>query len=111
MRTSSALIVLILILLTVFAGRAVAEDPIRWSAPMSAYPHPWTPSQPPPAYYNQYGNHYPYPSAWPGYGPAAYPAYGNPSQTWTQQNPQTPPTNPNPQPPRNNFSGNPYVYP
>ena len=110
MRRSAALVILILIVLTVVAGRAIAEDPIKWSAPMSAYPHPWTPSQPPPAYYNQYGNQYPYASAWPGYGQAAYPPYGNPNQGWTQQNSQTPPNGPNSSNQQQNFSGNPYMY-
>jgi hypothetical protein len=110
MRTNAALIVLLLILLTIFAGGAFAEDPIRWSAPMSAYPNPWAPSQPPPAYYNQYGNQYPYAGTWPGYGHAGYQPYGSPNQSWTQQNTQTPPNPPNPQSPQPNYSGNPFVY-
>ena len=110
MRRSSALIVFILIALTLVAGRAFAEDPIRWSAPMSAYPHRWTPSQPPPAYYNQYGNQYPYAGTWPGYGQAGYQPYGNQNQGWTQQNPQTQPNAQNPQAPQNNVAGNPYMY-
>lgn len=102
MRTKFAPFVLMSILLTLLAGQVFAQEPVKWSAPMSAYPNRWVPSQvPPPAYNNQYGNQNPYGGYWPGYGYAGYPPYGNTNQGWNQQNPQYP---------QNGFSGNPYMY-
>ncbi|MFC1834630.1 hypothetical protein ACFL2Q_07845 [Thermodesulfobacteriota bacterium] len=53
-------------------------EPVKWSAPMSAYPKQWSPTAPPPSYYNPYGYQYPYGAY--GYGPqaayGAYPGYG-----------------------------------
>lgn len=43
------------------AAPACAQDPIKWSAPMTMYPRAWAPTPaPPPSYYNPYGHYNPY---------------------------------------------------
>jgi hypothetical protein len=81
-------IVLALAAASWFFGWACADEPVKWSAPVSAYPNPWTPTTPPAAFHNQYANQYP---RWAGYQPYA----GN-APSW--------------QPARApGFSGNPYM--
>ncbi len=46
---------------------AFADEPVKWSAPIHAYPKPWNPTQAPPTWNNPYGYNYPY--ARFGYGP------------------------------------------
>lgn len=47
-----------------------AQEPVKWSAPMHLYPNPWTPTAPPPSFYNPYGYRYPYAAY--GYGAYGY---------------------------------------
>ncbi|MGA8831961.1 MAG: hypothetical protein ACLQT6_11170 [Desulfomonilaceae bacterium] len=78
-------------------GSGMAQDPIKWSAPMNNYPEQWSPTPAPPQY-NQYGYGYSYPYAAYGYGGYgqnqgySY-GYGAPSQQYGGQ-----------------YSGNPYYY-
>lgn len=65
-----------------------AQEPVKWSAPMNAYPNPWTPTTAPPTQSNPYGYQYPYAAY--GYGNAAAQYYPGAYQ------PQ--------------YSGNPYYY-
>ena len=48
-------------------GSGMAQDPIKWSAPLNNYPEQWSPTPAPPQY-NQYGYGYSYPYAAYGYG-------------------------------------------
>ena len=62
-------------------GLALAQDTIKWSAPMNHYPNPWTPTAPPPSYFNPWGYQYPYAAYgygpyWGGYYPNSYQGYG-----------------------------------
>ena len=74
---------------------AFAQDTIKWSAPMQLYPNPWTPTAPPPSYYNPWGYQYPYaaygygayyggysPNAYQGYSPGAYQGGQNPAYNY-----------------------------
>ncbi len=87
MRKGFILTVLALVVAVWLPVRAVADEPVKWSAPLSAYPNPWAPTTPPPVYNNQYANQYPY---WGGYGgyqppagtaPSWQPAYAPPGVT------------------------------
>jgi hypothetical protein len=90
MRRGFALMVLALVAAMALPGIATADEPIKWSAPLSAYPNPWTPTTPPPAVYgNQYANQYPY---------GGYQSYPAPSPAW--QRAYAP-----------GYSGNPYTMP
>jgi hypothetical protein len=90
------LIALILAVPLVLPGTGSAENPVRWSAPLNAYPHPWAPTTPPPQPQGQAAQ-YPY---WGyGYGPAAY------------QPPSTNYPGAYPSYPQGGFSGNPYMQP
>ena len=60
-------------------SNGMAQDPVKWSAPMNDYPTQWNPTAAPPSYHNPYGYTYPY--AGYGYGP-----YGNQSQGAYQGN-------------------------
>ena len=59
MRRGFSSILVVLVLALALPGLASANEPIKWSAPLSAYPNPWAPTTPPPAYVNQYANQYP----------------------------------------------------
>jgi hypothetical protein len=74
MRSQLAPVAAITICLLVLTGSFSSADPIKWSAPMSAYPNRWVSSPEPPSYYNPYGYRYPY--AEYGYGPYDYYGYG-----------------------------------
>lgn len=63
-------------------GVALAQDTIKWSAPMNHYPNPWTPTAPPPSYYNPWGYQYPYAAY--GYGPYWGGYYSNAYQGYRQ---------------------------
>ncbi|MDQ7783804.1 MAG: hypothetical protein RDU20_13055 [Desulfomonilaceae bacterium] len=80
---------------------AWADDPIKWSAPMSHYPNQWSPTPEPPNYFNPYGYRYPYYGYGYGYGHGghAYYGYGSGGYMQGQQNAVG-----------QNFSGNPYHY-
>lgn len=93
MRRGFTLIVLVFVVAMAIPGIVCADDPIKWSAPLSAYPNQWTPTTPPPAYGSQYANQYPY-----GYPYGGYQPYGAPSPVW--QRAYAP-----------GFSGNPYMRP
>ncbi|MGD9818761.1 MAG: hypothetical protein AB7V04_08665 [Desulfomonilaceae bacterium] len=54
----------------IMVGDCIAQDPVKWSAPMNEYPSPWSPTNAPPSYYNPYGYNYPYAAYGYGY-------YGN----------------------------------
>jgi hypothetical protein len=96
MGRSYLLVALILAVALAFPGWALAQNPVRWSAPLSAYPSPWTPTMPPPTPANQAGQS-PY---WGyGYSPAAYQPY---SGSYPGGYPAYP---------QGGFSGNPYVQP
>jgi len=77
-------------------GLSLAQDPIKWSAPMNNYPEQWSPAPAPPQY-NPYGySYYPYGAyGYGGYGQnQAYSyGYGTPAQQYGGQ-----------------YSGNPYYY-
>ena len=70
---------------------AAADTPVKWSAPMSHYPNPWTPTTPPPAPNNPWGYQYPYAAY--GFGPYGY-------QDQYQAQPAAGP--------QSGYSGNPY---
>ena len=74
MRSHLFVITTLGILVLVAGTWALANDPIKWSAPMTHYPNAWTPTPEPPSYYNPYGYRYPY--AGYGYGPYDYYGYG-----------------------------------
>ena len=100
MRAQRALIAAIVACVLVTIGSLSTADPVKWSAPMSAYPNQWVSSPEPPNYYNPYGYRYPY--AGYGYGPHDYYGYGTqgyaagyPGYSGYQQS---------------GFSGNPYMY-
>lgn len=78
---SIALIFLGLVFLSgyVMPTDGIAQDPVKWSAPMNEYPTQWNPTTAPPSYYNPYGYTYPY----AGYG---YGYYGNQYQGGYQGN-------------------------
>ena len=65
------LLILAMILVLV-SGLCAMAAPVKWSAPMSAYPRPWQPTTPPPTTYNPYNYQYPY----AGYGYGGYAGYG-----------------------------------
>ncbi len=71
---------------------AVADSPVKWSAPMSHYPNPWNPTTPPPSANNPWGYNYPYAAY--GYGPygdAYQGAYQNyTGASWSQRGNQGP---------------------
>ena len=50
----------------VIVNDCMAQDPVKWSAPMNDYPTQWSPTNAPPSYYNPYGYNYPYAAY--GYG-------------------------------------------
>lgn len=60
------------VIFVLISGLCAVGAPVKWSAPMSAYPRQWQPTAPPPTYYNPYGYSYPY----AGYGHGGYPGYG-----------------------------------
>ncbi len=72
----SPIALFILLLTILIAGGASANDPIKWSAPMNAYPRQWTPTSPPPPQYHYPGYNYGYPGY--GYGHGWYGGYGYP---------------------------------
>jgi hypothetical protein len=74
-----------LILFLCSALPAAAASPVKWSAPLSHYPNPWTPTTPPPSMNNPYGYNYPY--AQYGYGPYGQ-AYQGGQQNYTGAWPQ-----------------------
>ncbi len=92
MKRTFGFVAIILIPALFICASAWARDPVKWSAPMNEYPSSWYPTAPPPSYYNQYGNQYPYGS----YGYGGY--YGGQYQGAYQQ------------PQQRGFSGNPYNY-
>lgn len=64
-------ILVVFLCLFLLAGEIVpiqclAQDPVKWSAPMNQYPTQWNPTAQPPSYYNPYGYTYPYEAY--GYG-------------------------------------------
>ncbi len=83
---------------------AWANEPIKWSAPMSAYPNQWAPTPQPPSYYNPYGYRYPYYGygygAYGGYDPYGFGSPGYAGYAGYMQGGQGAPGQ--------NFSGNPY---
>ncbi len=53
---------------------SAAQDPVKWSAPMTQYPNQWSPTTAPPQYaYPYVYNQSAYP---PGYGAEGYWGYG-----------------------------------
>lgn len=86
----------VFLLLILFCNTIMAQDPIKWSAPMNHYPEQWSPTPAPPQY-NPYGySYYPYGAyGYGGYGQnQAYSyGYGAPAQQYGGQ-----------------YSGNPYYY-
>ncbi|HMK34294.1 MAG TPA: hypothetical protein VK463_04445 [Desulfomonilaceae bacterium] len=90
MRTLTAVFLAFLAIVSgnLFCSSCLAQDPVKWSAPMQHYPNQWNSTAPPPNYYgNQYGYQDPYANYWYGYG-----GYRNSG------------------PPQPGFSGNPYQY-
>ena len=77
MRKGFILIALALAATAWLPGNAAADEPIKWSAPLSAYPNQWAPSAHVPAYNNQYATQYPY---WNGYG--GYQPHGGTAPSW-----------------------------
>jgi hypothetical protein len=86
MRRGFMAIALVLVAALWLPEWACADEPVKWSLPVSAYPNPWVPTTPPAAYNNQFANQVPYargyqPTA--GNAPSWQPAYapgfsGNP---------------------------------
>jgi len=66
MRESLMIAFLTLFCLVLAVGGVMAQDPVKWSAPMNQYPEQWSPSPAPPQY-NPYGYSY-YPYGAYGYG-------------------------------------------
>ena len=93
MRRAFTLIVLALVAAVTLPGMACADEPIKWSAPLSAYPNNWAPTTTPPAYVDQYANQHPY---WGAYG--GNQSYPGTAPSW--QRAYAP-----------GFSGNPYMRP
>jgi hypothetical protein len=92
---------------TVLLGTfALANDPIKWSAPMGHYPNQWVPTPAPPTYNNPYGYRYPYYGY--GYGPQDYYGHG----AWGQAGyaPGNQSAVQQQYPGRPQYSGNPYNY-
>ncbi|MGC8657483.1 MAG: hypothetical protein ACP5U1_00245 [Desulfomonilaceae bacterium] len=91
-------IILGLCLIVMWCSLCMAQDPIKWSAPMNNYPEQWAPTPAPPQY-GQYGygySYYPYGYGSYGYGgymqnPGYSYGYGAPGQQYGGQ-----------------YSGNPY---
>jgi hypothetical protein len=91
MRRRYGSIVLAFVAALALHGIACANEPIKWSAPLSAYPNAWAQTTPPPAYVNQYANQYP---NWGPYG--GHQPYTQTAPPW--QRAYAP-----------GFSGNPYM--
>ncbi len=102
MKTRFMIVAVIVIPAILVCVSAFARDPIKWSAPMNQYPNAWSPTAPPPTYYNPYGYQYPYANY--GYGnPNAYYGYGgNYGAGYYQGTYQ--------QPQQSGNTGNPYSY-
>lgn len=87
MRRTSVSIFIAIILGISFSFSALAQDPIKWSAPRNQYPNQWQPTAPAPSQY--YGNQQ-------GYYQDPYAYWYGGYQNWG--------------PPQPGFSGNPYRY-
>lgn len=81
MMKSSAIMLLGIIMLAcgMTPDHCIAQDPVKWSAPMNEYPTQWSPTSAPPSYHNPYGYTYPYAAYGYGY-------YGNQYQGGYQGN-------------------------
>lgn len=103
MRRQAILYMVAITALVLFSVPSWANDPVKWSAPMSHYPTQWAPTAEPPRWHNPYGYRYPYYGY--GYGPYdsyGYGSYGSWGQAGHNQAYQTAP--------RQGYSGNPYSY-
>ena len=60
MKKASVLIAAVAVLCLLLCTVALGQQPVRWSAPMSMYPNPWSPTQAPPTYNNYYNSQDPY---------------------------------------------------
>jgi hypothetical protein len=96
MNTEQKILFLFLALMVAIPGICSAEEPVKWSAPMTHYPSQWSPTPAPQNYYNPYGYQYYYDP----YGFGAGGQYGGSYQGGPQ----------NYQYPNGAFSGNPYNY-
>ncbi len=96
MNTGQKILLSLLALMVGMVAICSAEDTVKWSAPMPDYPSQWSPTSPPPNYYNPYGYQYYYDP----YGFGVGGQHGGSFQGGAQ----------NYQYPYGTFSGNPYNY-
>jgi hypothetical protein len=77
------IVVLVVTVSSVLSAQSNAQEPIKWSAPMSDYPRQWAPTTPPPQPTYSYGPWgYQYPSG--AFGQGGYGGYGGQRAYGTQ---------------------------
>ena len=102
MRRFLAAVCAIAACMVVLIGSPSVADPLKWSAPLNAYPNQWVPTpEPPNPYNNPYAYGY-YPYSGYGYGAQNYYGYGSYGYAGGYQ------AYPGYQ--NGGFSGNPYMY-